>query len=82
MTLGKQMRKIRKSRDMTQKEVGELIGFSEKCAKSVICDYENDKRLMRLVPFIKFIVALRLSYIEKLELVDSAIESVTKKSQP
>ena len=44
MAISERMRFIRKKRNMTQKYVGECLGFGEKNADSRIAQYENGRR--------------------------------------
>ena len=80
MTLGKQMRKIRLSRDMTQQEVGELMGFSEKCSKSVVSNFETGKRIPPKTPFFQFIKAMEMNKSDKSALIQKWEEAVINKS--
>lgn len=70
MSLGKQMRKIRLNRDLTQKEVGELMG----CHKFKVSNYETGACTPSFARFFKFIRVMKLSNREIVQLVLAGLE--------
>ena len=71
MSLGKQMRKIRLNRDMTQSEVGELIG----CHRHKVSNYETGACIPTIARLFRFIKTMNLSNKEILALVLAGLKS-------
>lgn len=72
MTIGERIREIRKSRGLTQKELGERLGLSHQS----IAQWENDLRKPKSETILKIACALGVRYedIVGLETFDSGAE--------
>ena len=64
MEIGEKIKKLRKERKLTQKQLGELSGTSE----ITIRQYETNRREPRMGPLIKIATALNVNVSELLEL--------------
>ena len=75
MTVGENIRKIRKEKKLTQKELGKLCGMSE----AQIGQYENGLRNPKMETLEKIANALDISYFELLDISETTKESNIQK---
>ena len=75
MTVGENIKKIRKEKGLTQKELGKLCGMSE----AQIGQYENGLRNPKMETLKKIANALDISYFELLDISETTKESNIQK---
>ena len=75
MTVGENLKKIRKEKGLTQKELGKLCGMSE----AQIGQYENGLRNPKMETLEKIANALDISYFELLDISETTKESNIQK---
>lgn len=75
MTVGENIKKIRKEKGLTQKELGKLCGMSE----AQIGQYENGLRNPKMETLEKIANALDISYFELLDISETTKESNIQK---
>ena len=74
MTVGDNIRKVRKNRGLTQKELAKLLNVSE----SMVSQYES-KETLKLETIKKVANALNISYFELLDISETTKESNIQK---
>lgn len=75
MTVGENIKKIRKEKKISQKQLGVLCGMSE----SQIGQYENGYRSPKFETVLKIANALDISYFELLDISETTKESNIQK---
>lgn len=75
MTVGENIRKIRKEKKLTQKELGKLCGMSE----AQIRHYELNYKKPKIETLQKIATALDISYFELLDISETTKESNIQK---
>ena len=75
MTVGENIKKIRKEKGLTQKELGKLCGMSE----AQIGQYENGLRNPKMETLEKIANALDISYFELFDISETTKESNIQK---
>ena len=76
MSTGENIKRIRKFRGMTQKELGIAIGIGEESASPRMAQYETDNRNPKLEQLSKIAEALEVSVFEFLDIEINSVNDI------